>query len=80
MNNIDKVRNICFDKSIEDKILVVVNNDSSDQEVINAVRVYSVEYNSCRDCGNDLDSFESGYMGMDSTCQDCIDTENEDDE
>lgn len=72
------IRTMSFSSDIEEQLLSQVDSSTTDEEFKILVRVYDIEFNSCSECGNDLEKNEDGYTTSYGTCDTCVHKDTED--
>ena len=59
-------------KKITDKLISQINEETNDDKFIEIIRTVDECFNYCRECGCDLEKYESSYFSEDGTCNECI--------
>lgn len=75
--NTQIIRNLCFGKEVENKLLSKITNEAAKKELIEAIREYSECFASCYECGCDLESSDDDYLTSHGTCNQCAYMEDE---
>jgi len=72
MTNIQEIKQQCFDKKVEDKILLKITNESTRSQLIDALQEIDPCICSCTECGCTLEDGDDGVMTVWGTCCECI--------